>query len=181
MPTTFQKQIKELCYEKDDRIINYVIYVDGHTGKSMLSEYLTYHEIAFAMPPIKNCEEMMAIAYEASEKHAYLIDIPRAMKKDELWEMYSGIKALKNGYVYDKRSHYRSKRISRPAVIVFSNQYPDFSAMTEGLWRIWRMVCPQDDVNLAHLEQISCDDYYVEECVNNQIVALQLDKRDAKK
>ena len=75
-----------------------------------------------------------------SPQKCYLIDIPRAMKKDKLASFYSGLEALKNGVMYDKRFHFKKRRIDRPQVIVFTNTLPDWDLMSRDRWQVWRML-----------------------------------------
>ncbi len=55
----------------------------------------------------------------------YLIDLPRAMQKERMASFFSGIEALKNGVMYDKRYHFKKRRINRPCIVVFSNKEPN--------------------------------------------------------
>ena len=69
--------------------------------------------------------------------------MPAALKKSYLAPLYTGLEMLKNGFLFDKRYNGRSKRISRPVVIVFTNSLPDKRVqMAPDRWQIW-YITPQ--------------------------------------
>jgi len=65
--------------------------------------------------------------------------MPRGMKKDKLGEFYSGIEVIKNGVAYDKRYSPKKLRFDRPAIVVFTNELPEFSLMSIDRWNVWEM------------------------------------------
>lgn len=145
----WQVQIEQWCGELDDRSIK-LIYDDiGNSGKSIMSEYLEYHRKAFEIPPLKDMEDIMQFCMSFKAQTVYLIDMPRAMKKDKLAGFYSGLESLKNGYVYDKRYAAKRRRFDRPQVIVFTNKMPEWSFMSKDRWQPWVM---QKDHSLKAFE-----------------------------
>lgn len=136
----WQKQIIEMCKEEEDRTIK-LIYDDvGNTGKSIMCEYLRYHDLATTIPPMTSMEDIMACVMCKPVAKCYLIDMPRGMKKDHLAQFYSGLECIKNGYVYDKRYSYREKQFDRPQVIVFTNCLPNKSLLSLDRWECWAMM-----------------------------------------
>ena len=87
----------------------------------------------------------MEFAHSFPPKPCYLIDMPRALKKNNLSEFYAGIEVLKNGVTYDRRYSGKKRRMDRPNIICFTNILPDFRFMTQDRWVIWQM---QDDQSL---------------------------------
>lgn len=96
------------------------------------------------MPPFRQMEDILACAID-NIMPAYIIDMPRGMKKDKLGEFYSGLEALKNGVAYDKRYKFRKVRFDRPQVIVFTNVLPAFELMSKDRWCVYEMC---DDYSL---------------------------------
>lgn len=135
----WQKQIEQWCEELDDRSIKLIHDTVGNSGKSIMSEYLEYHKKAFEIPPLKDMEDIMQFCMSFKSQKVYLIDMPRAMKKDKLAGFYSGLESLKNGYVYDKRYAAKRRRFDRPQVIVFTNVMPEWSYMSKDRWEPWTM------------------------------------------
>lgn len=136
----WQRTLESLCREWDKRTIHWVYDKDGNKGKSDLVEWLDVNKIASVVPPMRNLEDIMQFCMSQKPAKAYIIDLPRAMKKEHLCEFYAGLEALKNGFLYDKRYKGTKKWIDRPAVIVFSNTLPDKKAMSADRWKIWHIM-----------------------------------------
>ncbi len=171
----FQTKLIELAKQVDNRFITYIIEETGGTGKSILAEYMGYHKLARRIPAMKSAEDIMQMIMCLPPNPCYMIDMPRAMKKDNLWELYAGIEELKNGYAYDKRYGFRDRQMDRPQVIVFSNQFPELSAMSMDRWKIFRIVA-NDDPAETDLEEIAMEDYIVEDAVNKRLLNARLDQ-----
>jgi len=135
----WQSQIEMLCEQTDNRSINIIYDVAGNSGKSILAEALEYDGKAFELPPMNNMEDIMQFVFSFKSQKVYLIDMPRAMKKDKLCQFYSGIECLKNGVCYDKRYAAKKRRFDRPQIIVFSNCLPDWQFMSPDRWVVWEM------------------------------------------
>ena len=176
----FQVKLEKFCKVIDNRYIIYIIEETGGTGKSITAEYLGYHKIARRIPAMKTAEDIMQMIMCLPPSPTYLIDMPRAMKKDNLWELYAGIEELKNGYAYDKRYGFRDRQMDRPQVIVFSNQFPELTAMSMDRWKIYRIVA-NDNPDLVDLEQLDPQDYVVEDAVNKALLNATLDQDKVKR
>ena len=113
--------------------------MEGNSGKSIFAEFLEYQGVAFELPMLRTMEDLMAFAYSYPPKKAYLIDMPRGIKKDKMGEFDGGVECLKNGVTYDKRHHGKKRRMSRPQIFIFTNVLPDFSLMSMDRWRVWTM------------------------------------------
>lgn len=136
----WQSKVEEFCKEWDKRTIHWIYDEGGYNGKSDLVEWLDVNRIACVVPPMRNTEDILQFVYCQPDSRAYLIDFPRSMKKDHLCEFYSGIEALKNGFVYDKRYKGQKRWIDRPAIIIFSNTLPPSAAMSRDRWKVWSIV-----------------------------------------
>lgn len=136
----WQRSIIDICGKWDKRSIHWIYDEGGFKGKSDLVEWIDTNRIGMVVPPMRNLEDIMQFCMCQKPAKAYLIDLPRAMKKDHLCEFYAGLESLKNGFLYDKRYKGTKKWIDRPAVIVFSNTLPDRHAMSQDRWKIWSIV-----------------------------------------
>lgn len=123
---------------REPRKINIIVDKRGNTGKSTFVAYMMYHQKAFRMPPINNYKELMGFAIDF-KSHAYLIDIPRAIPKGKLAELFAGIESLKDGQLYDTRYKGRYETRERPAVWVFSNIIPEDKWLSADRWAYWRI------------------------------------------
>lgn len=150
----WQAQVTEWCHQEDDRSIKLIYDPIGNSGKSILAEYLEYVGLGFDMPSMRVMEDIMQFCYSFKDQKAYLIDMPRAMKKDKLGEFYAGLECLKNGVCYDKRYCGKKRRFDRPQVIVFTNVLPCFQFLSADRWSVWQM---QEDKSLTPYEEPSME------------------------
>lgn len=135
----WQEDLMEMCKEEDDRSIKIIYDKIGNIGKSIFCEYLEYNKLAFEIPPMNNMEDIMQMCMCVPAQKCYLVDMPRALKKDKLGQFYSGLECLKNGYVYDKRYNFKKRRFDRPQVIVFTNVLPAFDLMSADRWEVFEV------------------------------------------
>lgn len=133
----WQKSIKESIIDYDDRTINVLYCEEGGSGKSGFSEWMEYHNLWFEIPMMRLMEDIMQCVMCFDRKNAYCVDMPRAMKKDKLFDFYSGMECLKNGHVYDKRYKFKKRRMTRPHIWIMCNQLPDQSMLTRNRWKVW--------------------------------------------
>lgn len=145
----YQEFLKEVCEGWDMRYIHLVYDKIGNVGKSLFVEWLEYMGLGFEVPPFRQMEDIMQFAHSFPNQKTYLIDMPRAMKKDKLGEFYAGLECLKNGKLYDKRNFGKARRMSRPNVIVFTNVLPAWDCMSLDRWQVW---CMTKDFRLEALE-----------------------------
>lgn len=135
----WQEEVIEMVKQPDDRSIKLIIDKIGNTGKSILCEYLEYQQLAYEIPPMREMGDIMQCVMSVKAQKAYVVDMPRALKKDKLASFYSGLEALKNGVAYDGRYQFKKKRFDRPQIIVFTNTEPDLSLLSIDRWEIWDM------------------------------------------
>lgn len=147
-PYPWQSWLRAEVQHLDDRSIKVVFDPIGNNGKSICAEWLEYDGLAYEIPPMTLMEDIMQCCMGTDAQPAYLVDMPRAMKKDKLAGFYSGLEALKNGVMYDKRYSFKKRRIDRPQVIVFTNVLPDFTLMSPDRWEVW---CMQSDHSVQRM------------------------------
>lgn len=135
----YQKRIHAECTIFDMRKINLVWDTTGNCGKSILSEYLEYDGLAEEVPPFRLMDDIFQWVCTRPVRPAYIVDMPRGMKKDRLGDFYSGIEVIKNGVAYDKRNRAKKIRFDRPRIFVFTNTLPNLSLMSNDRWEIWKI------------------------------------------
>lgn len=150
----YQKYVYEQSNIYDCRVIDVFYDTEGNTGKSSFCEWMEYMGRAVEVPPFRDMQDLVAFCMDQPTAKAYLIDMPRGMKKDKLAEFYAGIETLKNGYLYDKRFKGRKRRIERPRLFLFTNTLPVLSLLSQDRWRIWNC---SDKSKLVQWEQIVND------------------------
>lgn len=146
---SWQKAVLKFAKEVDDRWITLIFDKIGHSGKSIMAEYMEYEQIAFEVPPFRGMEDIMQFCMGFKSYPCYMVDLPRAMKKDKMADFYAGLECLKNGVLYDKRYKGQKRRIDRPQILVFTNVLPDPKFMSLDRWRCFEMnpdkiLCPFD-------------------------------------
>lgn len=135
----FQKDILKSINEWDQDHINVIVDEEGMKGKSIIGQWVRCKKLGFCFPPMKNYLDLMAMAMCVGEKKLYMFDIPRAMGRGDLGELYSGIETIKTGFLFDHRYKFRYMDISRPVIWVLTNSPPPFEALSRGRWRIWKL------------------------------------------
>lgn len=142
----WQQQVVDSFKIWDTRSINIIYCPHGNIGKSTLTTYVRAHKLAVPLPPINDMKDMLRVVYARAQNsnNAFIIDMPRAMKKDKLYGMYSGMETIKDGYAYDDRYEFREKVFDCPVIWVFTNTFPDTSMLSEDRWKFWEV----DDSNL---------------------------------
>jgi len=144
----WQKKVEDICKTWDMRHITVILDEIGHVGKSLFCEYLDHHDIATDVPPFTAMEDLMQCCMCMKAAKAYIIDMPKGMKKDKLASFYAGIECLKNGVMYDKRHHFKRRRIDRPQIIIFTNTKPDVSLLSKDRWNCFRITNDMDLVEV---------------------------------
>lgn len=143
----------------EPRIVNLVLDRTGCNGKSTLASLMELHEKGIDMPPINDGEKLIQsladilIATENREPKCIFIDIPRAMKQDKLYGLYSAIEQIKKGKVTDTRYSYKQWWFDSPQVWVFCNTVPDVTYLSQDRWRFWKISEDKHLVGAALEEQ----------------------------
>ncbi len=94
------------------------------------------HKLGFRVPFANDYRDIMRMVMDAPIKRCFLIDIPKALKKDKLFQMWAAIESIKDGYAYDDRYKFRESYFDCPQVFVFTNTLPDPAMLTQDRWKI---------------------------------------------
>lgn len=133
----WQKSVIDLCDTWDPRCINLLIEKKGNVGKSSLCCYLDVFSKAINIPFINDYKDLMRSVMDQEKIGAYTFDMPRAMKKDKLFQLYGAIETIKSGYAFDDRYKFTKCWFDSPAIIIFSNNEPDLSLLSKDRWKLW--------------------------------------------
>ena len=91
----WQQQIIDDKDKFDDRTINILYDPHGNNGKSFLGTYIGAHEIGRSLPFMNDFRDIMRMVMDTPKKPLYIIDIPRAIKKDYLFNSLELLKSSK--------------------------------------------------------------------------------------
>lgn len=125
----WQQHVLDACsLEVDERVINFVIDIEGNSGKSWLCSYIEKNieksqvlkagkrdDMAYALD-----EDRLSLSF--SEPSVVLIDCPRCYMEHL---SYQFLEDLKDGRVFSPKYYSRTKRFCPPHVFVFCNEEPD--------------------------------------------------------
>lgn len=121
----------------DTRSINIIIDTDGNNGKSTLVSYMRAHGMARKIPFCNDYKDIMRMVCDMPTSKCYLIDMPRAVNKDRLFQLYGAIKEIKSGYAYDDRYKFTEKIFDCPNIWIFCNAVPDLTMLSQDRWKFW--------------------------------------------
>lgn len=121
------------------RTINMIYDPLGNIGKSTFCTYMAATRKARQLPTVNDYKDLLGIVCDLPTSNMYLIDMPRALKKDKLGGLYSGIESIKGGFAFDMRYSYKEKFFDCPNIWVFSNVLPDWGMLSMDRWRIWKV------------------------------------------
>lgn len=123
-----------------DRTVDIIVDTGGNIGKSVLTNYMSVHHGAMDFPLIESHKDILQNAYGmlAGQPEditpVFIIDLPRAIRKDRVAFIFAAIETLKNGRCADQRYTYRSKRFNTPYIIVFTNERPNPEWLSPDRW-----------------------------------------------
>lgn len=133
----WQNEIMNQTLDYNDRQIHCVVDKDGNNGKGALCKWAYVKGFAQLIPPFNSYGDLIQFAFSRPRASLYFIDMPRAMPKKNLFEMYQGIESLKDGYMFDKRYRGQFELIDEPNIVVFTNTPPKKRYLTRDRWRVW--------------------------------------------
>lgn len=134
----WQQQILESRLVWDTRSINILYDPIGGMGKTTIKTYIGAHKFGRALPFMNDYRDMLRIVMDTPKVPLYIIDIPRAISKDKLFQFFSAIETIKDGYAYDDRYSFKEQYFDCPTVWVFMNVIPDRDYLSKDRWVFWR-------------------------------------------
>lgn len=126
-----QSIVDRLDNPADDREVVFVVDPDGGKGKSWLVRFLCDRDDVQFLSIGKRDDLAHAIQ---TMTRVFLVDVPRGQME---FLQYSVLEMLKNSLVFSPKYQSTMKRLHQtPHVVVFSNEEPDYSKMTEDRYTI---------------------------------------------
>lgn len=133
----WQQQIIDDRLIWDTRTINIVWDDKGNHGKSILKTYAGVYDYGRALPFTNDYRDMMRMVMDTPKMSLYIIDIPRALKKDQLRQFFGAVETIKDGYAYDDRYHFKEEYFDCPNIWIFTNILPETEMLSKDRWKIW--------------------------------------------
>lgn len=135
----WQEQVIEISKQWDTRTINVILDTTGNIGKSTLVSYMGVHRLGRQLPFCNDYKDVLRMVMDMPTSNCYLIDMPRAINKEKLFQLYAAIETVKSGYAYDDRYSFKEKYFDCPQIFIFSNKEPDFNLLSSDRWKIWNI------------------------------------------
>lgn len=136
----WQQTIINLSKEWDTRSIHIILDYKGNIGKSTLCTFMGVHGYGKLLPFVNNYKDLLRIVMDMPTQKCYIIDMPKAINKENLCQLYSGIETIKNGYAYDDRYHFKEKYFDSPNIFIFTNTHPDYSLLSKDRWILHEVI-----------------------------------------
>jgi len=134
---TWQQQIVDDANVWNTRNINWVFDTEGNRGKSILKTHIGVNKIGRTIPYSNDYRDIMRMVMATKPSKLYLIDLPRAVNKDHLYQFMAGIGSIKDGYAYDDRYNFKEMYFDCPNIWIFANTLPDRTLLSKDRWVIW--------------------------------------------
>ena len=150
---SWQQEVIEKSKIFDDRTINIIYDTQGNIGKSTLASVCDLTGQSLDLPPVNDAKDLLALACDICEAkdlrtpNPVFVDMPRAVRKEKLFGIYSAIEQIKKGKLYDLRYKYKEYWIDSPSIWVFTNELPDIGLLSKDRWKIW---CVEDNELKLH-------------------------------
>lgn len=135
----WQQTIVNSADEYHPRRIDVVLDYVGGLGKSSLAAYLRCKGIGREIPFCNNYKDLLRLVMDMPKEKLYIMDMPRAISKECLNQLWSGLETVKSGYAYDDRYKFKDMDFDRPRIWVFTNILPDFSMLSSDMWKLWKV------------------------------------------
>lgn len=141
----FQKSIWDSADDFNPRSINCIIDTRGNIGKSVICALCELHNRGIDIPPVNDSEKIIQsvcnilMGRQLRIPKIIFLDIPRSVKQEALYGMFTAIEQIKKGKVYDFRYKYQEWWFDSPQVWVFMNIKPETGYLSRDRWQFWEI------------------------------------------
>lgn len=136
----WQQYIVDHCGDWDTRSINVIIDTKGNSGKSTIKGYMRAYGLGRPLPFANDYKDIMRNVMDIPTSTCYLIDMPRAIAKDRLFQFFAGIESVKDGYAFDDRYKFEEKFFDCPNIWIFTNAVPERTLLSNDRWVFWNII-----------------------------------------
>ena len=136
-PSPWQKNVIDMLEVFEIRKVDIIVDKNGGKGKSTLVRYLGCRGQAKKIPFANDYKDIMRMVMDMPTQRMYFIDMPRAIGKERLFQLYGAIEEIKGGYAFDDRYSFKDKYFDPPRVVVITNSAPDLNLLSRDRWNLW--------------------------------------------
>lgn len=137
----FQKWVLELLDKKPSKRLTYWFYnPDGGAGKSALAKYLAYHHGVPTYTFAKAWDLLKLVSMEPNKK-MYIINLSKTKPAEVCMDdLYNVLESIKDGnFCSYKGTDVKRILMNPPHIIVFANEPPTLSAMTQKRLKVFKI------------------------------------------
>lgn len=159
----WQQKLIEIAQEEiktaDIRTIHWVYDWTGNHGKSVLSALIELRGMGIDMPANNDFKELCAaladicMDQDNRDPGILMLDLPRAMSKNQMNGFTTACEQWKKGSVVDQRHHFRKWWFHTPSVWIFSNTKPPLKHFSRGRWKVWAFTKEGLDADLVEYKE----------------------------
>lgn len=136
----WQAQVIGSLNEWDTRTIHCIHDPVGNNGKTIMCQWVRCHRLGRIIPALNCGKDLMRAVMNMPKARAYVVDLPRAMNKGKLAEMFSAIEQIKMGFCFDDRYKFQDDIFDSPNIWVCTNSIPDPTYVSMDRWKFWKIV-----------------------------------------
>lgn len=136
----WQIKVAEMCSQWDNRKINVIYDPVGNNGKTVLACAMECDGKACYIPFCNDFRDIMRMIMDQKKVGAYIIDMPRAINKEKLGQMWAGLEAVKSGFAFDDRYKFKKAWFDCPVMFVMTNKLPSLDDLSPDRWSFWKIV-----------------------------------------
>jgi len=133
----WQKQLLSIITAYEERKVTVVIDPVGCSGKSTFVRWCMCHKFGQIIPMANDYKDLLRVVMDAPKSPCYFVDMPRAMRKEKLYQFYSAVETIKGGYAFDDRYSFKQELFDPPNVVIFTNSMPDLQLLTRDRWQLF--------------------------------------------
>jgi len=134
----YQKDILNIISKPaNKRDVIWIYETIGNVGKSEITKYLAYHKKITVFSKGKFADIINAVYNQALENlEICIFDLPRNNGNKI---SYDAIESIKNGCIFNGKYETGQKLFPPPHVIIFANERPEVSKLSEDRWKIFKI------------------------------------------
>lgn len=140
----WQGTVVEMIKIWNTRFIDVIIDTTGDIGKTMLMLYLRCLKLAYPIPFSTDYKDIMGGVMDRPKVKGYILDVPRAISRKDLCNIFAALETIKGGYAFDTRYRFRDAVFDCPNPWVFINTGEEemikiLPFLSRDRWRFWRV------------------------------------------
>lgn len=162
----WQKTLFDATSFKELRKVDVLLNKAGNIGKTTFVRWCCVRHGHACLPPRSDFQDLLRMTMNIIDARGVApkvihIDMPRALKKEKMHQLWSAIETIKGGYAYDDRYSFKEKFFDPPRVIVYTNELNSEtkSLLTPDRWRVWETDSKME-LKLIQAESCFSDELY---------------------